>query len=119
MREYMTMKKALLLLVVAAAACSVHRPATTSLRPAENPPDHFVVGTPDGDETSESGASPVRDCRSPMVDPRDGTKLRLVWSSGGQGEYEVLPGRYGVGSGEVLRLDCATGRVLGIATRRP
>ena len=117
------MKKTLpLVLLVAATACSTRRRAqdiASSLRPSENPPDHFVVGSPEGDETSEPGASPARDCRSPMVDPRDGTKLQLVWSSGGQGEYEVLAGRYGVGSGEVLRLDCATGRVLGIAKRRP
>ena len=116
------MRRAILLLLLTTAACadrSAPQGTAATVRAAENPPDHFVIGTPDGDETTEPGASPTRDCRSPMVDPRDGTKLTLVWSNAGQGEYEVLPGRYGVGSGEVLRLDCATGRVVGIAKRRP
>jgi hypothetical protein len=108
--------------LLATAGCASRIPvrdAAAAVRPATDTPDHFVVGTPDSDETTEPGASPARECRSPMVDPRDRTRLRLVWSSGGQGEYEVLSGRYGVGSGEVLRLDCATGRAVGVATRRP
>lgn len=36
---------------------------------------------------------------------------------GGIGDYQVPQGRYGVGAREVLRLDCNTGRVLGIARR--
>ena len=110
------------LMLLAAVACAGRRApadAASFLRAASDTPDHFVVGAHDGNATSEPGAAPSGECRSPLVDPRDGTKLTLVWSSGGHGEYEVLPGRYGVGNGEVLRVDCATGRALGIGQRRP
>lgn len=53
-------------------------------------------------------------CYSPMVDPRDGTSLRLVTSSGGFGDYEVPNRKYGVNEGELLRLDCRTGEVIGV-----
>lgn len=81
-----------------------------------------MVGTiePGGalSEPRESGA-----CRNPMVDPRDGTRLTLVQSqrggSGQVGDYRVPEGRYGVGTGELLRLDCGSGRPVGVvpATR--
>lgn len=58
-------------------------------------------------------------CRSQVVDPRDGTRLRMVRVGGdGLGDYDAPEGRYGVGPKEVLRLDCNTGRVLGIARRQ-
>lgn len=85
-------------------------------RPAVDVPDHFVIGEHGGPAVSEpSGGG---ECRSPMVDPRDGTRIQLVRSSGGVGDYEVPTGRYGVGEGEVLRLDCATGRAIGVAPMR-
>ena len=81
-----------------------------------------MVGTiaPGGalSEPRESGA-----CRNPMVDPRDGTRLTLVQSqrggSGQVGDYRVPEGRYGVGTRELLRLDCGSGRPVGVvpATR--
>jgi hypothetical protein len=49
-----------------------------------------------------------------MIDPRDHTRLTLIRSAGGVGDYEAPPGRYGVQEGELLRLECATGRVIGI-----
>jgi hypothetical protein len=52
-----------------------------------------------------------------MVDPRDGTTLKLIRSKDGRGDYEVPPGRYGVGEGKLLRLDCATGRIVAIVKR--
>jgi hypothetical protein len=42
----------------------------------------------------------------------------MVRAASGIGDYEVPEGRYGVGPGEVLRLDCSTGRVLGIVGRQ-
>lgn len=86
-----------------------------TLRPAREAPDRFVVGTFTGTETREAVAG--EGCRSPMVDPRDGTRLRLVRSSRDVGDYAVPDGRYGVGGGEYLRLDCDTGAALGIASR--
>lgn len=58
-----------------------------------------------------------RACNNPMLDPRDQTRLTLVRSAGGQGDYEVPQGRYGVGSGELLRLECGSGRVIGVVKR--
>lgn len=79
-------------------------------------PDHFVVGQHDGPETTEP--TPGGACRNPMVDPRDGTRLILFESSSdGRGLYEVPPGRYGVGEGRLLQIDCGTGRALGIVRR--
>ncbi len=77
--------------------------------PADAPAQFLVL---DG-----NGSRPVRPddgCRNPMVDPRDGARLRLVRSANGQGDYKVPLGRYGVGHDQLLRLDCATGGVVGI-----
>jgi hypothetical protein len=105
------MKRLVTTLAIACAlACAARRGATTTtaeLRAPINPPENFAASDP-------SGAA----CLSPMTDPRDGTVLRLVWSSGGVGEYEVPKGRYGVGADEVLRVDCASGKAIGIAKRR-
>ncbi len=61
---------------------------------------------------------PGAGCGSPLVDPRDGTRLRLGSSISGVGEYEVPVGRYGVYANERLRVDCNTGRSLGIVSVR-
>jgi hypothetical protein len=52
-----------------------------------------------------------------MVDPRDGTRLRFIRVVGGRGDYEVPEGRYGTGTTGVLRLECNTGRVVGVVPR--
>ena len=41
----------------------------------------------------------------------------LVRSSEDRGYYRVPPGRYGVGGGELLLVECGTGRVMGIVKR--
>jgi hypothetical protein len=52
-----------------------------------------------------------------MVDPRDGTEIGFLRSAQGAADYAV-PGRmYGVRAGELLRLECNTGKVLGIVRR--
>ena len=78
-------------------------------------PDHFLVGDPNSAVTREP--KPGEGCRNPMVDPHDGTKLTLVRSSNGMGDYEVPEGRYGVGKGQLLRLDCSNGRPMGVVKR--
>lgn len=84
------------------------------LRAAEDAPDEFLVGFPNS--TATETPSPGGACRNPMVDPRDGTRLTLIRSSNGRGEYEAA-GRYGLAAGELLRLDCGTGSPLGIVRR--
>lgn len=102
-----------LMLPIALAACASTSTFSTdpgAVRPAENTPVHFVT---------EEGVAGVADmCRSPLVDPRDQTRLRLVRSgsigASYQGDYSVSGGRYGVLPGELLRIDCGTGQALGI-----
>lgn len=62
-------------------------------------------------------ARPGEGCRNPLVDPRDGTRLELVRSSNGKGDYEPPAARYGVSSKQLLRIDCATGHPIGIVGR--
>lgn len=95
-------------------SCS-HRTLLTSDAWAQNAtdaPEHFKVGRTNGFEMSD----PVADesCHSPMIDPGDSTKIILYRSFDGRGDYEVPDGKYGVQKGQILRLDCATGRVVGI-----
>ncbi|MBW2937414.1 hypothetical protein KXJ69_04815 [Aureisphaera sp. CAU 1614] len=53
-------------------------------------------------------------CKSPMIDPRDGTEILMVSAENGFGNYKVTPPKYGVQPGELLRLDCQTGKPIGI-----
>lgn len=68
-----------------------------------------------------SGVAPAESkaaCRNPMFDPTDNAPLQLTGSGlvEGvlQGDYVVPEGHYGLPSGSRLRVDCATGRVLGV-----
>lgn len=79
----------------------------TVVKEATGIPERFIfAGT--------LGTAGVTGCRNPLTDPRDGTQIILVRSHDSMGDYRVPAGRYGVGQGELLRLDCATGSVLGI-----
>ncbi|HSK20811.1 MAG TPA: hypothetical protein VK912_16780 [Longimicrobiales bacterium] len=101
------------LLPFLAAACvstSTFTPNPANLRMAQDAPAQFV--------TEDGGPPPEDSCTSPLIDPRDQTRLRLVRSGAvgatQQGDYEVTGGRYGVRPGELLRIDCSTGQALGI-----
>lgn len=109
---------------IAISACATGRgafPPESAVRPARELPDRFVVEGAAGDSarptTAPAPAGPAA-CRSPLVDPRDGTRLRLVRSQEGtRGDYEVPESRYGVGAGDLLRVDCTTNRGIGIVPR--
>ncbi|MBR9990135.1 MAG: hypothetical protein KFH98_10285 [Gemmatimonadetes bacterium] len=98
------------LMVAACASTSTFPLNASALRVAQDLPVHFI--TEDGDVGVADG------CRSPLVDPRDQTRIRMLRSgavgSAHHGDYEVPEGRYGVGRGELLRIECATGQALGI-----
>lgn len=100
----------LLLLVAACASTSTFPLNAGALRAAQDLPVHFVT------EDGEAGVSDG--CRSPLLDPRDQTRIRMLRSgavgSTHQGDYEVPEGRYGVGPGQLLRIECGTGQALGI-----
>lgn len=109
----------LVVLLLGAAGCSVGGGSGTwrvNARPAQDIPEAFVPAdrsllvTP-GDTIAGDG------CRSPLEDPRDQTQLSMIRSAEGFADYEVPSGRYGTREGEVLRLDCNTGRVAGIVPR--
>jgi hypothetical protein len=88
---------------------------TAVIRPAESTPARFEPDLAElriaGDTIAGAG------CRSPMVDPRDGTVITFLRSTTTVGDYDVPSGRYGVGPGELLRIECNTGRVVGITRR--
>lgn len=95
--------------------CSSSHPTLRKepMRDAIDVPTHFLVMASGG-----VTAEPVPgQCRNPMVDPRDQTRIVLVRSSEGRGYYRVPVGRYGVGSGELLLVECGTGRAMGIVKR--
>jgi hypothetical protein len=97
--------------ILAGAAGCAHTGAGEELRMPEDVPSQFVT---------EDGEPAVQECRSPMIDPRDQTRLRLTRSShmGSlyRGDYEVPSGKYGVREGELLRINCETGQVIGIVS---
>lgn len=105
---------ALLALAACASGGGETYPINAPARDAADVPPQFVFGTAAAAPADAEGV-----CRTPMTDPRDGTAVRLVRSQGGQvGDYAVPAGRYGVGAGELLRLECGTGRVVGVVPRR-
>ncbi len=88
-------------------------PSTAPLRagtdlPAQfEPPEGFGRLSPT--DTISGGA-----CLTPMRDPRDNSSIKMVRADNGQADYKVPDGHYGVGEHQLLRLDCNTGRPLGI-----
>jgi len=108
------------LLVTGLLGCS-HRAAETmpgpeAIRPASNAPERFEPGNrrsllEPADTLVGSG------CLSPLIDPRDRGVARLVRSAGGIGDYAGPPGRYGAGLDELLRIECNSGKLLGIVPR--
>jgi len=108
------MKRIKFLLIIIAIlnltiGCSVFKNSSDNnliIRQAENTPEKFVPA---------NGVSLDSDtCKSPMIDPRDGTQLLMVSASGGMANYKIVTGKYGLKKGELLRIDCSTGVVVGI-----
>jgi len=56
-------------------------------------------------------------CLSPMKDPVTGVQIILLRSESGLGDYLAPSGSYGLRDDQAIRLDCNTGRVLGIVRR--
>jgi hypothetical protein len=96
--------------------CAHHSqyPPDEVARPATDMPTRFVY-----DATDYSPDSiPMGVCRTPMADPRDRARLIMVRIvPGRRADYEVPPGRYGVKSGELLRINCLTSAAIGIVPR--
>lgn len=106
------------LLLSAASGCAGSKgpsPSSAASAGLIEVPEHFLVGDLNSNAMREPAAH--EGCHSPMVDPRDGTRITLIRSSEGMGDYEVAEGRYGVTKGHLLRLDCSNGRVMGVVKR--
>jgi hypothetical protein len=109
-----------LVALVALAGCASSRSSMAGpvVAEAKNLPDHFMVAVTGLAQREEP--KPGEGCRNPMVDPRNGTALNLMRSKNGTGDYQVLgqqyelDSTYGVDSRHLLRIDCATGKALGI-----
>ena len=99
------------------AACALGAggtfPSSADARSASNVPFRFDPYPPTA-RVAPADTIAGEGCRNPMLDPRDGQRLALVRSLGGEGDYRVPPGTYGVRAGEFLRLECNTGTVVGI-----
>ena len=78
-------------------------------------PDHFLVLEASGATSEPSGPA----CRSPMTDPRNGTRLALVRSKAGFGDYQPDTQRYGLVGNQLLRINCSDGRPVGATAGAP
>ncbi|MCM4160808.1 hypothetical protein FHG64_00405 [Antarcticibacterium flavum] len=92
------------------SGCSSMRAGEEDVRTAVDVPERF--STPPG------LAWGANTCINPIIDPADGTELILIQSMDGLGDYRVTGGKYGVNTGELLRLNCRTGEVVGIVRGR-
>ena len=99
-------------MMVAAAACNTRTVYPTPvLRPAEGAPPSFVRT----DGSPMLGPSGVAvSCPSPVMDPNTHAQLTMVRSYAGRADYSVPQGAYGVGAGELLRVECGNGTAVGI-----
>jgi hypothetical protein len=92
------------------SGCSSLRPGEGDVRTAVDTPEQF--NAPAG------MAWGANTCLNPIIDPADGTELILIQSMDGLGDYRVTGGKYGVNTGELLRINCRTGEVVGIVRGR-
>lgn len=76
-----------------------------------------ATGTPEVFEPAPGAEYEGTSCISPLIDPGDGSRITFIRSTSGKADYEVPRGKYGVEKGELLRVDCRTGKSLGIVKR--
>lgn len=88
----------------------IEHPAPLTAPPRFVPREAASVITP-ADTLAGSG------CLSPLADPVTGIQITLIRSESGLGDYLAPSGSYGISDGQLIRLDCNTGRVLGIVRR--
>jgi hypothetical protein len=99
--------------LLAGGCASVGSPALRGA--ATDAPERFLLL-----DAATGQASPIpadATCESPLVDPRDGTKLTMERASGGMGDYSATNGKYGLAEDELLRVDCSTGVATGRVSR--
>ncbi len=80
-------------------------------------PDHFEAVIAPAQAAAADSLRARGSCFSPMRDPRDRTEIRMERAHTPRADYAVPAGQYGVAANELLRLDCNTGRPLGVVPR--
>jgi hypothetical protein len=88
-------------------------PPDASAQPATDVPARFDPVLPIN-RLAPSDTLVGTGCLSPMTDPRDGTRIIMQRADNGVADYSVPAGRYGVRPGYLLRLECNTGKVVGV-----
>lgn len=78
------------------------------IRAAVNTPDYFE---------NRKVISGDKACSSPLTDPRDGTQIKFLRADWPLADYKVPEGKYGVRSGELLRISCETGEAIGVVKK--
>ena len=103
-------------LAVACATTSTFSPATP-MRAGRDLPARF--DPPPGFERVQPADTLAGSaCLNGLRNPDDGTTLRMVRSSDTLADYEVPAERYGVEATELLRVECNSGRPVGIVKRQ-
>jgi hypothetical protein len=97
---------------LAACASTGGWPTVADASAMSDTPDHFVVVDAASGATSEPSGE--ASCRNPLADPRNGARLTLERSNGGFGDYRPDAPRYGLGADQLLRIDCRSGRAVGV-----
>ncbi len=104
------------LILAASGGCSTLKHHLTTVpetvaRPATGTPGTFVL--------ADGSPNLTTDCPTPLQDPQDKGAIQLVRVlRNGLADYSVPAGKYGVSDNELLRVDCTTGRTIGIARRQ-
>ncbi len=102
--------------IVLLALCTAASCVTGAGSSFDGPVLRAATDTPEAFTFSTTPSAPEA-CTSPAVDPRDGTAIRFVRAAGGIGDFQVPDGHYGVRSGELLRIRCATGEPIDVVPR--
>lgn len=97
------------------AACASTPGPHARLQPAQDLPAQFQVQQADGStRVPQAGEG----CRNPLLDPANQARLVLQQSRDGWGDYSVPAGHYGAAGSQWLRVECATGKPLGLVQAR-
>jgi len=93
------------------SGCASAPGSRTTLQAGADLPEHFLVQESDG---GTRAAQAGEGCRNPLVDPRNQARLILQQSRDGWGDYQLPAGQYQSRQGQWLRVECATGKPLGL-----
>lgn len=111
MKKYLF--KATIVLALFAFGCG-----TSLQNRSQGPVLRAAIDTPEFFEAKGGVVATGNSCINPMIDPNDGTELTMVTAFGnGTGDYAVAAGKYGVNPGELLRINCKTGEVIGVVRK--